>query len=1003
MKKISLFLALVMLFSIIALPQTGSAAGKLDPYVGFGMGLFDETTASGYKVTEAGMLGTSGANQTYTYKNVDFGDVSPTSVKLTFAGDASNAGLIVRLYVDSTNNTPIAEFVSETAGWGAKIEHTAEITQEITGVHTLYLKTASKTMDFQTVRFIQPLTGSLVYEEYSTENNAYTDIAESEYRREINILKGIGLSHRPDALYYPSLPVTRGAFTEIIAKIGYAVPQTSTEPVFTDVDEQHARFDSIMSAYAAGYVGGFEDGSFRPEEFITLSDALRIASRVLGYDYIAKAKGGTDSAYYEIGRTYDLTDGIENISVLTNEALACFVLNMANAKPYKPAATSDFGVSYEVGEKTLLAATKDIYRTVGVIEKNNITSLASPVTNFKDNCVSVDGVDYMVGDSGARSLLGYECEIYYKLADNEKTILAIEPVKNIKITELTTDKTDIVSLSATEVVYYDADYKQVELGIEDAHVLYNGVCADAALSSLMEETPFRGRIKYIENRSGVNVLFVDEYVNVEIGGADTAQRSFYDNLSKKTYRYPESEGFVYMTMNGKSVALGEAKTGLVAMLYESKNTTGKRFARLTLSDAVVSGSISMAGDNEVTVGNNTYRLAREFADTLQIGAGTELKLNAYGEVVSANSIDTTLRRYAWLYEQGRTEANGFTSGAAIMRVRDKDNTINVYSLAETCVVNGETYTDGTATLLESMCNNPVIYYLNSKGEVKEIITCGDGGLLASKSLSSCYYNTASRILTASSKSSYMLSETGAGMRKYENATVEEDWEWLASPSFNSNFGAVVYSTDFDSGVLEIIMWGGVPASFKNESKTSFVFDSMSEVLDENGEVRPCLIGYSGTSSVKYMIDERNEQEDIPLARALSKGDLITASVGSGKMWDIELIYLANGESSLSYGSATVESLVGEHQASSGTVSSTTSAPRYVYAQVIDRDGNHFRIQRPGTGEMEFLYPETVMGIKYKKSLGDKLTYNVSKDGIELGDTIVLVYKNTTLNAFYIVK
>lgn len=1003
MKKLSFLLVLTLLLSLLAIPQTGLAAGA-DPYAGFGLGRFDETTYASCRVTATGGLGTSGANQTYTYKDIDFGEVSPTSVRLNLGADVKYAGDVINLYIDSTGGAPIAQIVAApTASWTMQ-EHVAEITQKVTGVHTLYMKTAAHTMDFGTIRFIRPLSGSLVYEEYSALDNSYKDIAESSYRRDINLISGIGLSPKKGESYYPSLPVTRGTFTDVVARMASSDPQTKSEPVFTDVDSKHEYFDSIMYAYEAGYVAGFGDGTFRPDGFITLPDALRIASRVLGYDYIAEAKGGTDSAYYEIGRMFELTDGLGSISILTNETLARFVLNMTTAKYYIASTVSEDGVGHVAHEDGFLAAMQDIYLAEGVIEANNVTSLTSPVTDYEADYVSVGGFDYIVGDSKARTLLGYECEIYYKSDGNKRTILAIEPLESVRITELATDKTDIISVSATEVRYYDENGKEKKLTTDSAHLLYNGVCADAALTSLMEASPFRGRIKYIENDCGVNVLFVDEYVNIELGGADTSQRSFYDNISKKTYKYPEDEGFVYMTMDGESIALSDAKTGLVAMLYESKNTTGKKFARLTLSDDVVSGNIELIGDDKVSVGGNDYIIARECNTAITAGTGSSLKLNAYGEIVSVDNIDTTLKRYAWLYEQGTEKAaSALHKAVTKMRVRDKDNTINEYSLADTCIVNGQRYEDGEASLTDSMCSNPVIYYLNSEGKVRDITTCGTGGLLSSRSLSGCYYNTGSRILTASSLSSYMLSETGAGMRRYEGASVEDDWEWLSSPSFNANFGAVVYSTDFDSGVLDIIMWGGAPKSLKNESKVSFVFEGLRNVIDESGDDRICVVGYTGTSEIKYMIDERNETADIAHARALSKGDLVSASAGNGKMWNIELVYLASGGDSLSYGSKNVTPFVGEHSPSYGTVSSTSSAPRYVYARVIDRDGEHFRVERPGTGEMEFLYPGTVFGIKYKKSLGEELTYNMGKNAIEIGDTVVLVFTNTTLSNFYIVK
>jgi len=72
----------------------------------------------------------------------------------------------------------------------------------------------------------------------------------------------------------------------LITMLGFAILITSI-PVFAsfpDINDEHWAYDNVMSMTEAGYILGFPDGTFRPEDEVTHLQSLILLSRVLGVD-----------------------------------------------------------------------------------------------------------------------------------------------------------------------------------------------------------------------------------------------------------------------------------------------------------------------------------------------------------------------------------------------------------------------------------------------------------------------------------------------------------------------------------------------------------------------------------------------------------------------------------------------------------------------------------------------------------------------------------------------
>jgi uncharacterized repeat protein (TIGR02543 family) len=89
----------------------------------------------------------------------------------------------------------------------------------------------------------------------------------------LNIVTGY-----PDGTFRPNAPITRAEFAAIAVSFAQLAPGGRT---FSDILPAHWAFNHIRTAANFGWVGGFPDGTFRPDQNITRAEAVIIVNRVL--------------------------------------------------------------------------------------------------------------------------------------------------------------------------------------------------------------------------------------------------------------------------------------------------------------------------------------------------------------------------------------------------------------------------------------------------------------------------------------------------------------------------------------------------------------------------------------------------------------------------------------------------------------------------------------------------------------------------------------------------
>ena len=110
--------------------------------------------------------------------------------------------------------------------------------------------------------------------------NTYTDVADDYWANTaISTMTGLGIVQgRSATTFDPKAPITRAQFAAICAR--FDTGKSSGTQSFTDI-KGHWAEKYIERAAELGWIKGFEDGSFRPDTYITRAQAMTMINRVL--------------------------------------------------------------------------------------------------------------------------------------------------------------------------------------------------------------------------------------------------------------------------------------------------------------------------------------------------------------------------------------------------------------------------------------------------------------------------------------------------------------------------------------------------------------------------------------------------------------------------------------------------------------------------------------------------------------------------------------------------
>lgn len=131
-----------------------------------------------------------------------------------------------------------------------------------------------------TAIFFRLLKPDEVRDENLTRENDFNDVNDGDWHNtSISTMAKLGIiKGRYADSFVPDAFITRAEFAAICARFDDSEFEIVNE--FTDVQGHWAEHD-IHEATAHGWIRGYEDGTFKPDQFITRAEAMTVVNRVL--------------------------------------------------------------------------------------------------------------------------------------------------------------------------------------------------------------------------------------------------------------------------------------------------------------------------------------------------------------------------------------------------------------------------------------------------------------------------------------------------------------------------------------------------------------------------------------------------------------------------------------------------------------------------------------------------------------------------------------------------
>lgn len=128
------------------------------------------------------------------------------------------------------------------------------------------------------VMFSRLLTNKM--NETTTYTSTYVDIPLGRwYSNQIGYMQQKGVLSTPAPYFRPDDAITRAEFADLAC--GFENLTTGAPNMFSDVPNSHPYYDQINYAVDRGWLKGYPDGTFRPDEPIQRAEVIAIVNRVL--------------------------------------------------------------------------------------------------------------------------------------------------------------------------------------------------------------------------------------------------------------------------------------------------------------------------------------------------------------------------------------------------------------------------------------------------------------------------------------------------------------------------------------------------------------------------------------------------------------------------------------------------------------------------------------------------------------------------------------------------
>ena len=422
---------------------------------------------------------------------------------------------------------------------------------------------------------------------------ALLDVIGTDYYNAVEFLQTLSIvSGYEDKTFKPEEYITRAEFSKIIVNM-LGLYTSENKNYFWDVLPDHWAAGNISSITDLGIINGFPGGEFRPEEYITMIDAAKILVSALGYDVKAVAKGGYPFGYRMVAEEIGIMSGVSYTDYAKRGDIAKMAANAMEIDLMKPIS---FGgeIEYKIEKNVNLLSEMDIYKDRGIITETYLTALQGE-SRLNKNEVKINNNIYLESGISADKHFGKNVVFYYR--DNEytnrKELIYIRE-QNTNETLTIHDKDIIRELTTAKRLVYEAkNGKNISIDIPNKiDVIYNG---KAYFNFDTNENTFKpkyGNVTFIDNNGDgkYEIAVVNSYEAYYVSYINKLDYVIIDKYGKESITLDPADDIHYViTRDDKPVEFSEIKPQNVLLV--AKSLDGKAY-NILVSDTKMTAEVT---------------------------------------------------------------------------------------------------------------------------------------------------------------------------------------------------------------------------------------------------------------------------------------------------------------------------------------------------------------------------------------------------------------------------
>ena len=586
------------------------------------------------------------------------------------------------------------------------------------------------------------------------------------------------ISGYPEGDFRPDAIITRAEVAKVIVTF-LKLQNVAVEGVptgFADVDAtSHWAQKFIRLAIDYKIVNGYTDGTFKPDDPVKYSEAVKMIVCALGYGELAVNRTPAGAAWYvgyitqaaELGLLKNIATDKQD-EYAPRGIVAILTANALDAKVANNSADQTGGVGVSQGGTTAREEYQKTEKVEGVVVSCSQTSIGGAAVSGSSRyigilangevkiCTVPYGTDTM-------ALLGYA--VSANIQSNTGDIPIVSTISKTSSNSIDVIEASLIErVTANGISYWESDYSNdtVQVGFEsNMSIVYNGKYLGSGAASYISyfNNVKAGNITLISNdgdaEADVAIINDCKIYAVSSQGTDSATKlkKIYALYGGGDFVVPEKTG--YVTVNNKGTDVVDTKNFTVSKydiinLYASEDGT---IFNMTVTKNKKSGVVSSISGNTITIGGNEYQFAYNFAEyqgadkpTFVAGSSATVYLDATGKIAAAENVSAAEGTNVYVGYLLDASATGGINGVTEMQVfgmTSGQKGEKIYKVASNVRVDGHPFTDAADILapLATAHTNAnrtkagsgigtlpdygqlIRYTLNKEGKVDSIDTC----------------------------------------------------------------------------------------------------------------------------------------------------------------------------------------------------------------------------------------------------------------------------------------